>query len=178
MPHPGDPGLVAMPGVCPTPGLLGASRSRGLPDPGAKRPWSMPGVARPPPVPGSLGTAHKAGWRENSAEKSAMAEESPRTKLRKEIETAKEIQALETELAQIKQATSALQRSAPSVAPATAAAPSTEPAASSSASTPAVVQIALQQPAKDDGQPSVNAAILRARGHDRASSGAGGAPLA
>ena len=44
MPHPGDPGVVAMPGVCPTPGLQGASRSRGLPDPGgAKRPWSMPG---------------------------------------------------------------------------------------------------------------------------------------
>ena len=47
-----------------------------------------------------------------------MAEESPRTKLRKEIETAKEIQALETELAQIKQATSALQQSAPSATPA------------------------------------------------------------
>ena len=34
MPHLGDPGVVAMPGVCPTPGLQGASRSRGLPDPG------------------------------------------------------------------------------------------------------------------------------------------------
>ena len=51
MPHPGDPGVVAMPGVCPTPGLLGASRFRGLPDPGAQRPWSMPRVARPPPRP-------------------------------------------------------------------------------------------------------------------------------
>ena len=54
MPHPGDPGdtrAVALPGVCPTPGLQGASRSRGLPDPGPTRPWSMPGVARPPPVP-------------------------------------------------------------------------------------------------------------------------------
>ena len=59
MPHPGDPGVVAMPGVCPTPGLQGASRSRGLPDPGAKRPWwSMPGVDRPPPGLGSLGVGH------------------------------------------------------------------------------------------------------------------------
>ena len=78
-----------------------------------------------------------------------------------------------------KQATLVMHQSAPSATPAAAAAaPSTEPAASFSASTPAVVQIALQQPAKYDGQPSVNAAILRARGHDRASSGAGGAPLA
>ena len=107
-----------------------------------------------------------------------MAEESPRTKVRKEIETAKEIQALETELAQIRQATSALQQSAPNATPAAAAAaPSTEPAASSSASTPAVVQTAPQQPATDDGRPSVNAAILGARGHDGASAGAGGAPL-
>ena len=57
---PGDPGVVAMPGVCPTPGLQGASHSKGLPDPGAQRPWSMPGVARPlsrPVVVGHLTSA-------------------------------------------------------------------------------------------------------------------------
>ena len=59
-----------------------------------------------------------------------------------------------------------MQQSEPSATPAAAAAaPSTEPAASSSASTPVVVQTAPQQPATGDGRPSVNAAILCARGH-------------
>ena len=52
VPHPRVPDPGAMSGVCPTPGLQGASRSRGLSDPGDTTPVGDPGVCPTPPCPG------------------------------------------------------------------------------------------------------------------------------
>ena len=52
MPHPGDPGVVAMPGVCPTPGLLGARAPGVCPTPGQNARGRCPGSPDPPPGQG------------------------------------------------------------------------------------------------------------------------------
>ena len=68
MPHPGDPGAMALPGVCPAPGAQGRSRCRGMPAPRALARAAFPGSAPPPPLPGSLCIAQKlVGWSEAPA---------------------------------------------------------------------------------------------------------------